>query len=112
MATMKNVKKTLINTHKNRPKVDIITCYKCLRTYTVSTLDLFFACYKCGVYIRYMCDVCDTRIKVLNRGRYVKCVKCDKIVCRHCAKLFYTPFYIDGKMESICIKCDIDINHV
>lgn len=107
---MKTVKKTLNNAQKKNPKIEFINCHTCMTVYTVSSLDLFFACIKCKQYIRYMCDICDVRIKVSGKNDCVKCVKCSDMVCKHCAKLFFIPLYIDGKTESICIECDMDIN--
>ena len=106
MATMKNVKKSSY-------KIEPVTCYSCLSIYTISSLDLFFACVKCKKYIKYMCDICNVKINSkYGHLKSVKCVKCGHNVCKKCATLFHLPFYIDSKVESICIECDMDLNYI
>lgn len=89
MAIMKNVKKTLIE------------CYRCENTYTVSKLDIFFACTKCNKYIRYLCDICGKRINC-TLVDYDECDACNKIMCSECSEVNFDY----EESDNICSNCN------
>lgn len=81
-----------------------LKCYKCKSEYTVTSLDTFFACTKCNLYLRYECDFCD-RIFNMTLHRYTECVKCPRKSCRNCTYSFFAKIYeLDSHMCKICYQ--------